>query len=662
MSPEQVLGQALDPRTDIFSLGVVIFECLTGRLPFDGDTRYQYLQNVLETDAKSLGEFRSETPAELQQLVAGCLERDVSKRIDSASWLSGALYQVASGASVGEIPRPRGKAVWLTGPRRGSALLSAAAGLIRARGRRALAATSVVGAIALAVGLTMWQGLPPAPNDPVVLAILPAANPTDNPIAEQVGTAIASLVSRNLSNVSGLKIVSRELTAPYASARTDLAKLKEDIGASYVLDLTVRQTAPTVDILARLRRPGIDIPVWEQVLTGDAVEVQTKLLAKLHDGLADGAIRPGSSKEHPTASKLPTAQADAFMAYIEARALLDRPEEFGNTERAIELLEGAIGRDAQFALAHAALADALRARFATERDANLLERASREATTAITLDSDASAAHTAFAAIQNESGKRDAALKSLYHAIDLQPDNDEAHRLLGEVLAAQGQVDEGVAELRAAARIRPSFNQYYRLGAVLFKASRYTAALEAYGKAVELRPNHGGAYEMLGATHHMLGHLDQAIGNYEHAIRVGPTATAYANLAMEYFTTGAYEKARTAVLAAIARNPKKASLYRDLGDISLKLNQTRDARAAYEKAIAMSHAALAVNARDPFSVVLIAICEANLGRRSAAERHAVEALALAPSNRDVLFRVGKVYALTGNRPAALLDPDLEINP
>ena len=385
----------------------------------------------------------------------------------------------------------------------------------------------------------MWQGLPPAPNDPVVLAILPAANPTDNPIAEQVGTAIASLVSRNLSNVSGLKIVSRELTAPYASARTDLAKLKEDIGASYVLDLTVRQTAPTVDILARLRRPGIDIPVWEQVLTGDAVEVQTKLLAKLHDGLADGAIRPGSSKEHPTASKLPTAQADAFMAYIEARALLDRPEEFGNTERAIELLEGAIGRDAQFALAHAALADALRARFATERDANLLERASREATTAITLDSDASAAHTAFAAIQNESGKRDAALKSLYHAIDLQPDNDEAHRLLGEVLAAQGQVDEGVAELRAAARIRPSFNQVRRLGAVLFKASRYTAALEAYGKAVELRPNHGGAYQMLGATHHMLGHLDQAIGNYEHAIRVGPTATAYANLAMEYFTTGA---------------------------------------------------------------------------------------------------------------------------
>jgi len=67
----------------------------------------------------------------------------------------------------------------------------------------------------------------------------------------------------------------------------------------------------------------------------------------------------------------------------------------------------------------------------------------------------------------------------------------------------------------------------------------------------------------------------------------------------------------------------------------------------------VAHTALAVNSRDPFSIVLIALCEANLGRRARAERHATEAMALAPTNRDVLFRSAKVFALTGNRPAAL---------
>lgn len=326
----------------------------------------------------------------------------------------------------------------------------------------------------------------------------------------------------------------------------------------------------------------------------------------------------------------------------------------GNTQHAVDLLERAVRADAGFALGHAALAEALRARFATERDPKLLERARSEANAALTLDPDASAAHTALAAIHYAAGRRDAAVTSLRRALDLQPDNDEAHRLLGQVLAAQGRVDEGVTELEIAIRLRPTFfNHYYTLGFVLFTASRYPLALDRFRKATDLRPDHGGAYEMLGATSEMLGDLDQAIGHYEHAVRVGPTATAFANLGLAYFTAGQYEKAQEAVIAAIARDPKKATLHRDLGDIHLRLGQRSQARQAYERAISLASATLAANPSDPFSIVLIAVCEANLGRRSDAERHAAEATALAPSNRDVLFRSAKVYTLTGNRTAAL---------
>jgi tetratricopeptide (TPR) repeat protein len=425
------------------------------------------------------------------------------------------------------------------------------------------------------------------------------------------------------------------LVMEYVAGETLAARLRS---GPLALDETLRLTSEVASALG--------------VISGDVVDVQSRLLTKLRETFAPEGTRarPGSNRAPP--AKLPTPEAEAFMAYVEARALLDRPEESGNIQRAEQLFDRGIGIDSRFALAHAGLADALRVRYATERDGKVLERAMQSATTAVQLDADSSAAHVSFAAIQNQLNQKQAAVTSLHRALDLQPDNDDAHRWLGEILADQNQVDAGVAELRAALRIRPSFTNYSRLGAVLFKAGRYPAAIEAYEKALDVRPNHGGTYEMLGATHDMLGHLDQAIGNYEHAIRVGATATAYSNLAMAYFGAGAYEKSRTAALNAIARDPNKPTLYRTLGDIYLKLNRQDDARASYDKAIAMSRALLAVNPKDAFSIVLIAVCEANLGRSADAERHAVEALALQPTNRGILYRVAKVYALTGNRPAA----------
>jgi tetratricopeptide (TPR) repeat protein len=158
---------------------------------------------------------------------------------------------------------------------------------------------------------------------------------------------------------------------------------------------------------------------------------------------------------------------------------------------------------------------------------------------------------------------------------------------------------------------------------------------------------------MLGAIHQSTGETDRAIGSHEHAIRLGATATAYANLALAHFTAAEYDKARDSYLLAIDGDPKKASLHRALGDVYLRLNRRADARKSYERAIALAEAALSVKPGDPFSIVLIALSEANLGRRADAERHAAEALALAPDNRDLLFRSAKVFALTGSHTPAL---------
>jgi tetratricopeptide (TPR) repeat protein len=484
--------------------------------------------------------------------------------------------------------------------------------------------------------------------------MLPHANPGRDPLADQFGLMLTSVVARNLRAVSGLKVIGRETTSRYATARMDLEPLSRDAGASYAIDLTVRQAAPTVDVLARMRRPGVSAPEWEAVLTGDAVDVLRKLLLQLSEVLARDGIRIRRGAETAALNNVPTASGELLLAYARARVLLDYREVAGNPQKAVDLLEGITQKDDRFTIARAALADALTFQYRVDRDSKLSDRAISEARKALQLDPDESAAHVAFGAVERELAHGDSAVTSLRRAIDLQPDNDDAYRLLGSVLAEQrNSREDGIAKLQTAVQLRPSFQNYFALAFALYDASRFTAAIDAYQKASDVRPDNAQAHNMMGVSYQKAGEIRQAIGHYEHALRLAPSPSAQINLALAYYDAGEHDKTITLLQSAIELEPKKAPPYRALGDTYLKLNRRPDARAAYEKAIVLSNADIARNPRDAFATVLVATCEAKLGRHADAAGHAAEAIALRPTNREILFRAAKVYALTAKPSEAL---------
>ena len=158
---------------------------------------------------------------------------------------------------------------------------------------------------------------------------------------------------------------------------------------------------------------------------------------------------------------------------------------------------------------------------------------------------------------------------------------------------------------------------------------------------------------MLGASMQRAGNLQQAIGNYEHALRLGPNPSASSNLGLMYYNAGRIDDAVRAFQMAVDEEPTTPVYRRNLGDALAKARQTVPARAEYSACVDLGNRALKSNARDPATIALIAICEAKLGRGRDAERHGAEALALAPTDREVLYKNAAIAALAGDRVRAL---------
>ena len=193
------------------------------------------------------------------------------------------------------------------------------------------------------------------------------------------------------------------------------------------------------------------------------------------------------------------------------------------------------------------------------------------------------------------------------------------------------------------------------LGTVDYRAGRYQAAVDAFKQATEATPNNAAAFTMLGTSQYVLGDLQQALGNFEHAVRLGPTPAAYANVALAYYDSGRFEDALHAYEQALQRDPRGMVNHRNIGDVYQRLGRAREARTEYERAIELGNALLSVNPRDVRTIALVALCEAKLGRRTNAERHSAEAVALDSTSREAWQRSAEVHALLNQREAALRD-------
>lgn len=652
MAPERLGGRTASARSDIYSVGVVLFELLTSRRPFEAKDMMELAIAVTTGEAPHVSSLRPGIPPALDAVVARALARDPAARYASAAAFRDDLTQLQHLASGHLAPISSGAVAAPTTPQPRRRLARVAAGL-------GLAAVMIIG-----LGWMAFGRGSPAQGEPVRIAILPAINASEDPAIESLGAILTSTLTDNLSAIPGVMLVSSN-PAAYRAASRDARRSAADIARGYVVDLKLQKVGGRVSVEAQLVHSA-DATVWRDRFEGDALDVDRFVTEQVAAALeAQGAFRPRLTDEaRKQLRRLPTTDSAAFNAYWNGRAELERALAQAVTnraglEQAVASFGDAVRRDDGFALAHASIAQAwaaLHAKVSDTEKAAALKRVDDAAKQALALDPGRALVQAAVGGADQLAARQEDAERHWREAARLAPDDDTARRALATLLAARQDWPGAIAEAQSAVRLRPSLsNNHYALGYYLIQAGRYQDAIPPLLRAAELRPDRSENFTLLGSAYHRAGDVQQAIGNYAQAMRL-KDPKAHLNLGVAYYAAGQFDDALDSFQKAIEIDPTSATAHRNAADALERLGRTAEMRRKYADAIARADVGLKAN---PTSAALLAqkgYCEAKLGRINDARQNVAAAVTLSRRNsQDIMFKSAVVEALAGHTDRALQD-------
>jgi TolB-like protein len=275
MSPEQALGRAVDHRTDIFSFGVLLYEMATGRRPFEGGTASETVAALLRDDPPKPSEVNPAIPAELDDLIAMCLEKDVTRRLSSARTLRQRLLALSTRLSTPALALPAD-----------TGLLTR----LRRRWHGPAAAFAVTGCLALAMiptGLHLPQFGPAAHSvEQPGLAVLPLGTFSQDP--EFFADGMTDALIASLSDLPGVRVISRQSVMRYKGSSEALPEIAQELGVDVVLQGSVLRAGNRVRITVQLIRAEPEQQIWAQSYDrdlGDVITLQTEVAQPIHQPL-----------------------------------------------------------------------------------------------------------------------------------------------------------------------------------------------------------------------------------------------------------------------------------------------------------------------------------------------------------------------------------------
>jgi serine/threonine-protein kinase len=516
MSPEQVRGEELDVRTDLFSFGLVLYELATGSQAFVGSTGAVIGEAILNRAPTPAGRVNPALPPKLDEIIAKALEKDRKLRYQSAGEMRTDLARVKRDTEVARYASGRE-----------TQLLQSDGSFIRKR------RTWAVGSLALvACGALLGTGLylnarRDAPIDS--LAVLPFVNATADPNTEYLADGITEAVINSLSQLPNVAVMSRSSVFRYKGRDIDPQEVGRELNVRAVLASRVEQRGDDISISTELVDVRNNQHIW-----GDRYNRTVADVLSLQDEISrdiTNELRLKLSREQREAlTRRYTENTEAYQSYLKGRYYWNKRTEDG-LHKAISLFQDAIAKDPAYALAHAGVADCytLLGAWSYLPPKDSYPRGKAAALRALELDEKLAEAHASLA--RNKMGfdwDWSGARAEFERALQLNPNYATAHYWYSYYYLAMGRLDDALREVQRALELDPlSLNINAEVGRTLLYQRRYDAAIEQELKTLELDPAFALAHELLAMAYLQTGRYREALAESRKTLYGTVTGRAY---------------------------------------------------------------------------------------------------------------------------------------
>jgi eukaryotic-like serine/threonine-protein kinase len=543
MSPEQAQGKTreIDHRSDIFSLGCILYEAVTGHKAFEGKDVIDTLNKIIREPAAPISDFRPDAPNHLQRIVRRCLAKDPEDRYqtikDVAIELRELRRELADSFGVDTTVPPTGSevtsaeatatgtsgAVISTSPGSSSAHASSAEYIVGGIKRHKLVALVVALVLAVAGLAAYFQ----ARNTGVAIdsiAVLPFENRSADPETEYLSDGLAESLIYRLSQLPNLRVSPTSVAFRYKGKQADAIKAGNELGVSAVLSGRITQRGDNLTISAEL----VDVR-YNKLLWGEQYDRKMSDLLATQREIAREIVEKLKLKvsgEEKGLAKHYTESNEAYQLYLKGRFYWNKRTEEG-MQKSLEHFQQAIEKDPSFALAYSGLADTYDLLGASDASGAMepneaMPKAKAAALKALEIDDTLAEAHISLAHVNYYYDRDWAAAEREYkRAIELNPNYPTAPHWYAVYLMSAGRFDEALAENRRAQELDPlSLPINMTLGWVLLNARQYDQSAEQLRKTVELDPHFILAHHRLGLVYEQQGKYDEAIAEFRQVVNL----------------------------------------------------------------------------------------------------------------------------------------------
>ena len=567
MSPEQARGEPIDARTDIFALGIVLYQMATGRQAFTGATLATIFDAVLNRTPLPASTISPRVPAALSDVIARALEKDRERRYQRVVDLSADLRRIGGAAAASVTPAtPSRAASARQAPRlRQAALIGAAMSLVAA------------------AGLWMWraQSAPTSQASATIrsLAVLPLENLSRGPENDYFTDGMTEELITALAGVRGWRVISRTSVMQYKHGQKPLPVIARELGVDAIVEGSIQQSANRVRITAKLVRAGAE----EENLWAGSYDHDLQDVLDLENDVARAIAQEikvtlTPQEQERLKTKRPV-DPELFQLLLKGRAAANTGTE-DDLFRAIGYFEQALGKQPDYAPAHAAMAlayEGLTPSFRAPKE--VLPKAREHAVRAIELDGSLSDAHAALADVMFIfDWDWENAGKEMQRAIDLNPNSSSAHELYGNYLAALNRKGAAIEELTLAHQLNPAgMATYSSLLGALCTLREFDRAIAESRRAIDLHPDFAFAYAWLGMSLLMQGHTAEALPALERARSLDDNVTTTHFLAMAQAAAGNQAAAEALVSGLEAAASTRYTCAYEVAAVHLQLGHTEKA-------------------------------------------------------------------------------------